>query len=197
MRNLSSMAVPAAILLSLFTLPGKAALVGTSVTGSLTFTGDPSNYFDPGYGFVPATGYLNTSSTTVTISNSAVEFGFDDGDDLISADFTDNQLTISDLAESPLANNPFQMTFSDSAFAGQSLSAISDSFVDYSLVGDLLTLNYGGGTPIVGQTLTASFNITPTPEPSSAGIVSVSALLALTFCVVRKRHRAVEPTPAH
>lgn len=189
MRNLSSIVLPVAILLSVFTLPGKAALVGTSVSGSLSFDGDPSNYFDPLNGFVPATGYLNTSNTTVTISSGAVEFGFDDSGSLISADFSDNQLTISDLIETQEINNSFQMLFTDPAFAGQSLVSVSDSFPigDYSLVGDLMTVNYYGGTPSVGQTLSATFTVAPVPEPSTTGTLFISVLATLAFLFARKR----------
>ena len=109
-------------------LPASASLVGTSVTGSLTFSGDPSNYFNPGYGFVPASGYLNFSGVTVTVSNSAVEFGYDDGASRISADFSDNKVTISDLIELSGPTNGFQMTFTDSAFGGKGLIANSNRF---------------------------------------------------------------------
>ena len=178
-----------AVLLSVFTLPGNAALVGTSVTGSLTFDGDPSNYFDPGYGFVPSSGYLNIDGTTVLVSNSAVEFGFDDGASRITADFFDTQLTLSDLIESSGTNNSFQMIFADPAFAEQSLFPVSDSFpFSYSsIAGNVLTLDYAGSTPIVGQTLTATFNVVPSPEPSSAGIVFISVIAALAFLLARNR----------
>jgi len=42
------------------------SLLGTSVTGELTFEGVPVNQFDPLNGHVPA-GYLNAAGTTVTI----------------------------------------------------------------------------------------------------------------------------------
>ncbi len=192
MRNLLFLLLPAAILLSVFALPGSAALVGTSVTGSLTFAADPSNYFDPAYGFVPATGYLNASGTTVTISNSAVEFGFDDASSLISADFSDTQLTINDLIETAGPTNSFQTLFTDTAFAGQSLALVSDSFplADYSVAGDVITLDYSGGNPTVGQTLTATFNLVSTPEPATAGTVFVCFLATLGVFLARKHRPA-------
>jgi len=191
MRNLSSTFLSVAILLSVVALPGNAALVGTSVSGSLAFDGDPSNYFDPGYGFVPTSGYLNAAGTTVTISNGAVEFGFDDGSSRISADFSGNQVTLNDLIETAEPTNSFQLVFTDPAFAGQSLSSVSDTFpiVSYSAVGDVITFNYAGGTPTVGQNLTATFNFAPTPvpEPSTAGTLSISVLATLAFFLARKR----------
>ena len=191
MRKPISALVPAALLSFVFALPGNAALVGTSVTGSLTFAGDPSNYFDPGYGFVPATGYLNISGGTVTISNSAVEFGFDDGFSRIAADFSGTQLVLTDLAEAGGPNNSFQMMFTDSAFAMQYLSPVSDSFplTSYSVSGDVMTINYGGSTPLLGQVLSATFNVVPIPEPSTLGFVFASALAALGIAFSSNRGR--------
>ncbi|MDQ2776697.1 MAG: hypothetical protein M3Y57_17525 [Acidobacteriota bacterium] len=174
------------ILLCVFALPGNATLIGTSVDGSLTFTGDPSNYFDPGYGFVPATGYLNISGTTVTVSDSGVEFGFDDGASLISADFSGNHLIISDLIAMSGPANSFQMVFTDTAFAGQNLTLISDSYPlsGYAVSGDGMTLDYAGGNPTVGQTVTANFTVAPVPEPPTFGslVISMLGVLAILFC---------------
>jgi len=171
-----------AALLSVLSVSGNATLVGTAVTGSLTFSGDPSNYFDPGYGFVPA-GYLNVSGATVTVSDSAVEFGYDDGASRISANFSDSGVTISDLSELPGQANAFRLTFTDAAFAGQHLVAGADSLAlsDYSLAGDVITLDYPGGNPSQGQTLTAVFTISSAPEPSTLGLIAISALLSLAL----------------
>ena len=188
MRNMTSTLLPVALLLSAFATPGNAAHVGSTVKGSLTFGGDPSNYFDPGYGFVPATGYLNGSGTMVTISDSAIEFGFDDGSNRVSADFTNNQLIVSDLIETPGTNSSFEMMFTDPAFSLQSLLPVSDNFPisSRSLAGDVITLNYAGGTPTVGRTLTATFDVTPSPEPSTLGVMFLSGIAALTAFFVRR-----------
>jgi hypothetical protein len=172
-----------ALLLSVASLPASATLVGTSVTGSLAFSGDPSNYFNPGYGFVPASGYLNFSGITVTVSNSAVEFGYDDGASRISADFSGNNVTVSDLIELSGPTNSFQMTFTDSAFDGKGLIASSNSFPisQYSVSGNVITLDYAGGNPMQGQTLTATFSIVAVPEPSVLGLLSIAALSALAL----------------
>ncbi|MGC2659540.1 MAG: hypothetical protein WA324_16405, partial [Bryobacteraceae bacterium] len=118
----------AAILFGALAFDGQSAtLAGTSVTGSLVFPGDPSNYFNPGYGFAPP-GDLNAidASPTVTISDAAVEFGYDDGfANAISADFTGNMLTVTDVVEGTGANLGFTMTFSDSAFAGLNLIPVN------------------------------------------------------------------------
>ena len=68
-----SIATAAAIGL-LATCSAHAGLIGKPVTGSLQFNGGGLNYFDPANPTVP-TGYLNTSSPTVTIGDPAQEFG--------------------------------------------------------------------------------------------------------------------------
>ncbi len=182
MHTKLSTLLSAAVLLSVFSLPGNATLVGTAVTGSLSFSGDPSNYFDPGYGFVPA-GFLNLSGTTVTVSDSAAEFGYDDGASRISANFSDSSVTINDLIELSGATNAFRLTFTDAAFAGRHLVAGANSLPlsDYSLNGDVITLDYPGGNPSQGQTLTAVFTITSAPEPATPGFIAISALLFLAL----------------
>lgn len=171
-----------------------AGLLGSSVTGSLTFGVSPTNYFDPSNGFVPSTGYLNsstaTNSATVTIANPAVEFGFDDGANLDTANFTDNTLTITDTLAG-FGAAPFQMKFTDTAFAGLTLSKVSDNFdgsgITASLVGNVLTLNYAGTAVANSPTFSASFSLTSgqttvsTPEPGTVigagmGLVAVAGL---------------------
>jgi hypothetical protein len=160
--------------------------------GSLTFSGDPSNYFDPGYGFVPPTGYLNSVGTTVAISDTAVEFGFDDGSSRIAADFSDSQIAISDLTELSGPINSFVMTFTDTAFTGQYLVPVSDTFTlaSYSLVGDVVAFDYAGGNPSAGQTFAATLTVAPIPEPSTCGFVSLSLLAGASLLRARgKRAR--------
>ena len=174
-----------ATVMSILAIPASATLVDSPVSGSLTFDGDPSNYFDPGYGFVPSA-YLNSTGTTVTVSETAIEFGFNDGSSLIAADFFDNRLVVSDLIETPGASNSFRMRFTDAAFAGQYLMPASDSFpLDlHSITGDTIMLDYPGGNPTTGQTLTASFVVAPVPEPSTIGFFSIAAFAGLA--VIKK-----------
>lgn len=168
-----------AILLSC--VPSYAALLGTPVTGSLQFSAGSANFFDPVYGFVPS-GYSNSSGITVAVSGSAVEFGFDDGANRFTVNFTDDQVTISDLVESSGSNLPFTMTFTDSAFSGQSVAALSNAFpLTYSLSGSVLTVRGTGGTVAAGQTLTGSLSITPAPEPSTIGLLLVSGLFVFSL----------------
>ena len=167
-----------------------SSLVGSSVTGSLTFPGDPSNYFDPGYGFVPFTGYLNAAGTTVAVSAGAVEFGYDDGASLLSADFSGNQFTISDLIELSGPTNGFELTFTDLAFDGQSFNFSSGNALpsSFSLVGNTLTLDYAGSNVTAGQEFTSTFSVAQTPEPSSLCLV-VSSLMAGAGMLTRRRQQ--------
>jgi hypothetical protein len=103
----------------------------------------------------------------VTVSGSGVEFGFDDDANLISADFSSNHVIISDLTEIQGPVNSFQMTFTDAAFAGPNLILVSDSFPlsDYAVSGDVMTLDYVGGNPTAGRTVTVDFTVAPPPAP--------------------------------
>lgn len=173
-------------------LPGTAAtLVGSSLTGSLVFQGDPSNYFDPGYGFAPPAD-LNamTNSTTVAVSASKVEFGYDDGSNTISADFTASGITLTDAVELSGSNLPFTMTFVDPSFANgnlvpqtQPLSLIGS----YSLTGDVLTVNVPAADVSAGSTFTDTLNFTTTPEPSSLGFFCVALFGLLSMRTFRRR----------
>ena len=168
---------PLAAALGLFALApaANAQFLGTSVTGSLQFTGNPTNYFDPSNGFVPAI-YLNSAGTTVTVADPAVEFGFDDGANTDTVQITDNSITLSDVAVGGGGNLPFVITLTDPAFGGSTFTKVIDSFgsgVLYSLTGNTLTFNVPATTG--PATFTALFSaapdVTATPEPGSVALL--------------------------
>jgi hypothetical protein len=143
-----------------------ATLVGTQVTGVLDFTGYMLNYFDPANGLVPA-GFLNTAGTNVTVSSTAVEFGYSDGTTTITADFTGTQLTVTDYPLRTGQFNPLQMVFTNSVFTN--LSAAADSFpnggLSGSLSGQVITLQWAGGNLTSNENVQAVFNVNPPPSP--------------------------------
>ncbi len=183
MKKGFSFVLPALLLSSLGSLPACASLIGSSVTGSLTFAGDPSNYFDPGYGFVPASGYLNASGTTVTVSGSAVEFGYDDGTTLVSADLAADQIAISEQIEQSGSNNPFQIVFTDAAFAGLPFTVTGGNLVptDFSIAGDTVTLDYAANDVTAGEMLTTTVGPSPVPEPSTLVLTLTSVVASFAL----------------
>jgi hypothetical protein len=170
-----------------FTTAASAALLnGTSVTGDLNFGGTlTTNWFDPANGHVPA-GPLNNAGTTVTIG-AAVEFGYHDGANNITADFTDTTLTVT-ITSSLSGVDPTKFTFTDTAFAGLSITEPTDTFpgaggLSESLVGDVLTLNYAGDG--VNATKTAVFDFAAANGGGGGGVplplAAFAAIPALTL----------------
>ncbi len=105
----------------------KADLIGTSVTGSLQFGGVGPNYLDPANGFVPVGPENKTLGTTVPINTPQVEFGFQDGINHDTADFTGTTLTFTDVATGG-GSAAQHYVFTDAAFAGLTLTELSDNF---------------------------------------------------------------------
>jgi hypothetical protein len=144
-----------------------STIIGTQVTGVLSFIGYPQNFFDPINGRVPA-GYLNVAGTAVIISSSAAEFGYDDGTAGITADFTDTQLTVTDSPYTTTKYNAIQLVLTDPAFT--SLSKLSDGFpgggLSASLSAGAITLNWAGGNLTNGVAAQAVFAVNAPPLPN-------------------------------
>jgi hypothetical protein len=158
-----------------------ATLIGTSVTGSVKFGINTRNYFDASNSFVPPTGFLNSppGTPTVTIASPAIEYGFGFGSDTkISADFGANTLTLSEQIPAALLEAQ-HFTFTDSAFAGLSLTETSDTFshggVTGTLVGNTLSIEWPGGPIAAPQHVTAVFTFS-VPEPASLGLLGIAAV---------------------
>ncbi len=162
-------------------------LIGTSVTGTLNF-GSATNYFDSANGFVPATGYLNTSSTTVPISQPQIEFGYQDGANQDSANFTDSQLYIEDQYFGTIGDLPFTMSFTDPAFAGITLTPTISNFpnaLSASIAGTTITVTGPAQSFPANTSYIAVYNISssPTPEPATGAV----GLGLLSLCTLRRR----------
>jgi hypothetical protein len=160
------------------------ALIGTSVTGSLNFDGNPANFFDPAYGFVPAR-FENAAGPTVTIDDFAPEFGFNDGANRDIANFTDGRLVIRDRATGG-GSQKITLSFTDDAFAG--ISLVSSNFrkpIQYDIVGDEIDITI----PKFARDgrYRAVFDVTSTPEPESLGLIGLGiGVIALVSRKLRK-----------
>ena len=160
--------------------------IGTSVTGSLFFSGGLVNFFDPATKGVPA-GFGNHAGTKVTIG-SLTEFGYLDSANLDTANFTGSSLTISDTGFGA-GQAPFEMKFANTDFKGFSLIS-NDLGVNFSFAGDTLTVKFAGGDFMGNKTTVLSYvpNQTQggvTPEPGTLALLGTGMLAAAG--VVRKR----------
>src|SRR5262245_40357704 len=166
MKSKSSFLLMAATAVGLVNAsPAMADLIGTSVSGVLQFNGGGPNFFDQANGFVPA-GFGNSApnSPNNVVIGSGTEFGFADGANTDTANFTGSQLILTDISGPGQA--PAVFTFSNTAFAGAAISLQSSNFpvtITETLVGNVLTLS----TPVynTGGTFVATFNITPAAVP--------------------------------
>jgi hypothetical protein len=171
-------------------------LIGTQVTGTLEFAGNPKNLFDPANGGVPQFGYLNSpseeNSPTVLIAEPAIEYGYKDGVNTFRANFSDTQLTFDYNATSTGTIGPITATFTDSAFT--SISEVSDSFptgISGKLAGDVITLTWGGIAVVPGKSFAAVFDVgSAVPEPSSLVLAGCGILVGLGFALWHRRRRA-------
>jgi PEP-CTERM motif len=160
--------------------------IGTSVTGSLSFSGLKINFFDPANGGVPG-GFGNHAGAKVTIG-SGTEFGYSDAANLDTANFTDSSLTISDTGFHG-GQAPFEMKFTGTDFTGFSLIS-NDLGVNFSFAGDTLTVKFAGGDFMGKETTVLSYAPNQgqpgvTPEPATLALLGTGMLAAAG--VVRKR----------
>jgi hypothetical protein len=164
-----------------------ATLLGTAVTGNLHFNSFSLDYFDPGNGGVPS-GYLNSTGTTVSVAEPAVEFAYSDGGTLISVNITSSQIIINDTNIFSVLEsfNGFTITLADLSFTG--LSPVSNTFSgSYSLGNGTLSFNVD---PFFGTAnRTAVFDLTAAiPEPSTWAMMLLG-FASLGFMAYRRKSK--------
>lgn len=164
-----------------------ADLIGTTVSGNLSFSGTGStNFLDPAQGVVPA-GYGNGFGPDVVI-DSDIEFGLSDNVVLYTFDFSNSTLHIANTTYQPTQETGYVATFTDPAF--NSLRVINNTIagLTFSFSGDVLTVNFAGFTSEVnGNVGTADVSlftlgeVAATPEPSSFVLLGTGLCGLATF----------------
>ncbi|HVT93410.1 MAG TPA: PEP-CTERM sorting domain-containing protein [Bryobacteraceae bacterium] len=187
-------------------------LTGTSVTGSISINGSV-NYFDPANSNPPVNsippGYLNAAGVTVTVSDSATEFGAAANDPtftlLLTSDFSANQLLINFQYELPAdtaASTPtWVFQFADDAFVNFTLNKLSDTFANGGLnpvfADGVLTLTWPGTSlpaspEAQSGTYSASFLFGEVPEPDTTVLAGLG-LAGLWLGVTLARRKSNRP----
>jgi hypothetical protein len=164
-----------------------ATLLGTAVTGNLHFNTFSLDFFDPANGGVPS-GYLNSSGTTVSVAEPAVEFGYSDGGTLITVNITSSQIIISDTNIFSVLEsfNGFTVTLADVGLTG--LSPVSNTFSgSYTLGNGTLSFDVD---PFRGtENRTAVFDLTAAiPEPSTWAMMLLGSA-GVSFMAYRRKSK--------
>lgn len=153
------------------------------IAGSLIFGLEPANFYDPKNGFVPP-GYGNESGPSITVPET---FGFADPTATITAVFTSNTLTITELASGTSFLGGWVQTF-------DATGNLSDFFLGFKVVSDTfvgglevnsapsddtnnLTVSWAGDVKAAQQTVVISFSggtsAAVVPEPSTWAMLLV------------------------
>jgi hypothetical protein len=183
MKKATTLFAIAVLCLSASTL--RADAIGTLVTGTLNFNGSgTTNFFDAANGFVPP-GFGNSGGSITVPIGSGIEFGFSDGANLDTADFTGSTLTITDQSFVG-SSTGYTMTFTDPAFTGF-IAVDNELGLLYTFSDHTLTLTFPAGN--IKGTESSAFeftSITPIPEPGTLALMA-TGLLGAAGLIHRKR----------
>ncbi len=168
-------------------------MAGT-LRGIITPTALPPNYFDPANGRVPD-GYSNkTQGPTVTVADPAIEFGYADSTNTVTADITNTQVILNDFTS--VGSSGYTVTLTDAGF--DSLVKMSDTFqnggIRASRSGNLLTFSVpaftvNGLTSLGGYSAVFTVNsFAPVPEPGSIALLVGIGVTGAAF-LNRKRRK--------
>ncbi len=189
--------------------PAHASLVGQQILGSLKFQGDSKDYFDPANGLVPA-GYGNVTGPLVTVAGLGHSFGFEDVAILDGSNFSnfsgaDSFLDLATRSMGPGLKSWEQTFTSVAPGLFNTLTLVSNSYsgLTYSLVGDTITLDWGGSPGGPSIAYDARFIVhrdAEVPPPPGVPEPASWALMILGFggigAALRRRRRWALPASA-
>lgn len=175
--------------LTLAAAPASASLIGDSIDGCL---GNAVNCVGAGF----------FSSPTAIVTDPGIEFSGSISDDVISADFGGPSGTTLTLTFRHLATHAGSHTYLNfgmefdaiddtvvglTLLAGNTLPITASSFGAHSLDIDFTNVVFPAGSG--DSTLTAVFQISAVPEPSSLALLAAAAF-ALSFGGARRKQRS-------
>ena len=148
----------------------RADLIGSTVDGTLLFTGSSTNFFSP----------------ASVVVGPGIEFSATDSNILYTFDFTETTLVVTNSTKTPTTEIGFVATFTDPEITELTVLSNTIAGMTFTQSGDVLTVDFAGhqGTPVQGDLGTAVAQVS-TPEPSTFALLG-TGLLGVAGTVRRK-----------
>jgi hypothetical protein len=186
MKNIAALLSVALLCISAGTM--RADGLGTPVTGTLNLSGlGDTNWFNSAYGFVPA-GYGNSNNpnNTTVVIGAGNDFGFSNGNDLITVNFTADTLTITDTCVPESCNlSSFNIALTDPSFLGFIQYAGDEGFGGNNFSDGTFVTSFNSDSFKGSGTATEILGYTAVPEPGTLGMMATGLLGAAG--VIRRR----------